>query len=69
MDIKTPTELKNTYGKENIISLVNIQQILTYADFGVQPKMIFRSEFDNKIVAYYLQEDTTEVWKMWRNNK
>lgn len=69
MDIKTPTELKNTYGKENIISLVNIQQILTYADFGVQPKMIFRSEFDNKIVAYYLQEDTVEVWKMWRNNK
>lgn len=69
MDIKTPTELKNTYGKENIISLVNIQQILTYADFGVQPKMIFRSEFDNKIIAYYLQEDTTEVWKMWRNNK
>lgn len=69
MKFKTPNEVINYYGKENIISLVNIQQILTYADWGVQPELIYRSEFDKKLVAYYIQSNTDEAWKRWRQNK
>jgi hypothetical protein len=66
---KTPNEVMEHYGRNNIISLVNLQQILTYADWGVQPIFIYRSEFDKKLVAYYIQSDTDEVWMRWRNNR
>jgi len=69
MKFKTPNEVMDYYEKQNVVSLVNLQQILTYADWGVQPVLIFRSEFDKKLVAYYFQDDTTDAWKRWRNNK
>lgn len=69
MGFKTPSEVMDCYGRNNVLSLVNLQQILTYADWGVQPVFIFRSEFDKKLVAYYVQSDTDEVWVKWRNNR
>jgi len=69
MNFKTPNDVIEYYGKSNIISLVNLRQILTYATWGVQPVFIYESEFDRKLVAYYLQSDTDEVWVRWRNTK
>lgn len=69
MKFKTPNEVIEHYGNENIISLVNLRQILTYATWGTQPIFIYESEFDKKLVCYYLQSDTDEVWKRWRNNR
>lgn len=69
MNLKTPNEVIKHYGKENIVSIVNIAQILFYADENVQPVLIYRSEFDKKLVAYYLMEDTENAWRKWRRNK
>ena len=69
MNFKTPNDVIDYYGKTNIIALINLRQILTYANWNVQPKFIYESEFDKKLVAYYLQSETTEVWKRWLSNK
>jgi len=69
MRFKTLEEAMEFYGKDNVIALLNLRQILSYAAWGVQPIFICESEFDKKLVAYYYQPDTDEAWSRWRSAK
>lgn len=59
-------EVYECYGKENILKIVNIRQILFYAKCKCQPKWIDESEYDNKLVAYYFKPETDICWKRWK---
>ncbi|WP_343209449.1 hypothetical protein [Anaerolentibacter hominis] len=60
----TLEEAEQCYGKENLVRITNIRQLLFYCSNGVQPKLIIEG-YDHKIVGVYLKPETDYVWKRW----
>ena len=59
---KSFDDVIQTYGEDNIIKIVNLKQILTYARMKCQPVWIDEG-FDGKLVAYYFIPETKTAWK------
>ena len=54
------------YGRENLIAIDNIKQILFYTRNGCQPKFVFENEVKpGKIAAWFLKNETSYVYKKW----
>lgn len=54
------------YYDNNVVSLVNLKQIGFYGLNAVQPDWVEPSPYNKKLVAYYGQERTKEVWERWK---
>lgn len=67
---KTESELYSYSASTNqeVIKIVNIPQIMFYAELGVQPDLIMPSVFNGRLVAYYLSKRTGYVWYKWRRS-
>ena len=57
------------YGRENLIAIDNIKQIIFYTRYGCQPKFVFENEIKpGKISAWFLKNETLFVYKKWMEN-
>lgn len=68
---KSFEEVEECYGKENLIPVTNLKQIIFYVtEFGLQPKWTDESK-ENKghIVCYYLKNESNIAFRKWRENK
>lgn len=60
----------NEYGKENLIPISFIKQILFYAKCGCQPVFIWEKENQKgRIICWYLKQDTIYAKKKWDETK
>ena len=58
------------YGRENLVAIDCIKQILVYTSHGCQPKFIWENETaPGKLTCWYLKSETNYVYKKWCNNK
>lgn len=65
-------EVKECYGRENIVPIDFIAQILEYARMGCQPVHTCESEKPNKkgkLVCWYLKSETQYAYKKWNENR
>ena len=66
MIFETVDEVYDYYNNE-VVKIVNIKQLLFYADICcVQPDLIKKSIYNDKIVAYYGKDRTKECWERWK---
>jgi len=65
---KTFDDVEKVYGKENLIKLCNLKQILFYSKMNVQPKWIAEG-YKGKLIGYYFKPETEMAWKYWKENK
>lgn len=58
------------YGRENLIAIDCIKQILFYTSHGCQPKFVWEKEGSpGKLTCWYLKNETSFVYKKWLANK
>lgn len=63
-------EAIDCYGRENLIAIDNIKQIIFYTHYGCQPKFVFENEVKpGKITAWFLKNETNFIYQKWLNNK
>lgn len=66
----TLEEAINCYGRENLIPIDNIKQLLFYTKSGVQPRFVWEKETEQgKVVGWFLKSETTYVYKKWLANR
>ena len=56
------------YGKENLIKICNIKQIVTYAVLKCQPVWLDEG-YDGELIAYYFKPETSMAWEYWKKTK
>lgn len=69
---ETLDDAKKCYGKENLIPIDMILQIIFYSKLGCQPVYICESELENKkgkLTCWYLKSETQYVYKKWLENR
>lgn len=64
---KTLEDVKQVYGEDNLIKIVNIKQIVAYAKMQCQPVWINEGH-NGKLVAYYVKSETDMAWNYWRTH-
>lgn len=69
IEFSSLAEAIDCYGRENLIAIDNIKQIIFYTSNGCQPVFVFENETKpGKISAWFLKAETTYVYKRWMNN-
>lgn len=62
-------EAISCYGRENLIAIDMLPQIIFYTKHGCQPKFVFENELKpGKITAWFLKDETKYVYKKWGEN-
>lgn len=57
------------YGRENLVAIDNLPQIIFYTKNGCQPRFVFENEIKpGKISAWFLKNETAYVYKKWMDN-
>lgn len=57
------------YGRENLIAIDNIKQMIFYTSHGCQPRFIYENEMKpGKITAWFLKNETNFVYQKWMHN-
>ena len=72
LKLKTTQDLFTCYGKDNLICLDLLKQIIFYTSKGVQPLFVCESEKESRkgqIVCWFLKSETQWVYQKWRENK
>ena len=65
----TLDEAIECYGRENLVAIDNLSQIIFYTKHGCQPKFVFENEVKpGKITAWFLKSETNYVYKQWMDN-
>ena len=70
IDFKTLDEVFECYGRENLIAIDCIKQIIFYTRHGCQPKFVSENELrKGRITCWFLKNETNFVYKKWIDNK
>ena len=70
IQFETHEEVFDCYGRENIVAIDNIKQIIFYTAHGCQPKFIYENEVKpGKISAWFLKNETSFVYQKWLANR
>lgn len=65
----TLDDLIKCYGRENLIAIDNIKQIIFYTKHGCQPEFVCENEIKpGKISAWFLKNETNYVYRRWMTN-
>jgi len=65
----TLEEAIDCYGRENLVAIETLSQIIFYTRHGCQPKFIFEHELKpGRITAWFLKSETNFVYKKWMEN-
>lgn len=66
IDFKTLDEVFDCYGRENLVAIDNIKQLIFYTSHGCQPKFLYENEVKpGKIAAWFLKNETNFVYRKW----
>jgi hypothetical protein len=65
---KSFEDVVSVYGEENLVKIVNLKQIVSYARMKCQPVWIDEG-YGGKLVAYFYKPESALAWKYWRDNK
>lgn len=58
------------YGRENLIPIDNLHQVIFYTSHGYQPKFVYENEVKSgRITAWYHKGETKDIYKQWMNCK
>lgn len=70
INFKSLDEVIDCYGRENLIAIDNIKQIIFYTLHGCQPRFVYENETKpGKITTWFLKSETNFVYKQWLDNK
>lgn len=72
LKLETLQDVINCYGKDNLICLDLLKQIIFYTSKGVQPVYVCESEKETRkgqLVCWFLKSETQWVYKKWIENK
>lgn len=70
LSFRTLEEAFECYGKENLVAIDCIKQIIYYTSHGCQPKYVCENENKpGKIAAWFLKSETAFVYKRWKDNR
>lgn len=70
IQFNTLDEAIECYGRENLVAIANLSQMIFYTRHGCQPKFIFENENKpGKITAWFLKSETNYVYKKWTENR
>ena len=70
INFKSLDEVIECYGRENIVAIDNLKQIILYTSHGCQPKFVFENETKpGKITCWFLKSETHFIYKKWLENK
>ena len=59
----------SVYGRESLIPIDNLKQIIFYTSHGCQPKFVFENEMKpGKITAWFLKNETSYIYSKWCEN-
>lgn len=63
-------EVIRCYGRENLVAIDNIGQIIYYTKNGCQPRFVFENEIKpGRITAWFLKSETSYVYAKWLESK
>jgi len=69
LNFETLDEAISCYGRENLIAIDCIKQIIFYTAHGCQPKFVFEHEKKpGKITAWFLKSETAYAHQKWMKN-
>lgn len=69
MDFNSLEEAFDCYGRENLIPVDCIKQIIFYTKHGCQPRFIWEKENEpGKITCWYLKSETSFVYRKWMDS-
>ena len=70
IDFKSLDEAIECYGRENLVAIDLIKQIIFYTSHGCQPRFVWENEEKpGKITAWFLKSETSYVYKKWMENR
>ncbi len=57
------------YGRENLIAIDTLPQIIFYTSKGVQPKFVSENQTkQGKISCWFLKSETSFIYKLWQDS-
>ena len=69
IDFLTLEEAIECYGRENLIPIDCIKQIIFYTQHGCQPRFIWEKENKpGQITAWFLKSETNYIYRKWMQN-
>ena len=72
LKLQTIQEVFECYGKENLVPIDLLKQIIFYTSKGVQPVFTCESEKaerKDQIVCWFLKSETQWVYQKWKENR
>lgn len=70
IDFISLDEAIECYGRENLIAIDCIKQIIFYTKHGCQPRFVWENEGKpGQITAWFLKNETNYVYKKWMDNR
>lgn len=72
LKLETLQDVFKCYGKENLICLDLLKQIIFYTSRGIQPVFVCESEKNSRkgqLVCWFLKSETKYVYQKWKENK
>lgn len=70
--IETIQDAFECYGKDNLICLDLLKQIIFYTSKGIQPVFVCESEKESRkgqLVCWFLKSETQWVYQKWKENR
>lgn len=69
ISFKSLDEVIECYGRENLIAIDTLPQIIFYTSKGVQPKYVSENQMkQGKISCWFLKSETAFVYKLWQES-
>lgn len=66
LNFTTLDEAIECYGRENLVPINNLQQIIFYTQLGCQPKFVFETEGKpGRISFWYHKGETAIAYRKW----
>ena len=69
INFNTLEEAIECYGRENLVAIDCIRQIIFYTKHGCQPKYVAESQNNSgKLTCWFLKQETKYVYSKWMQN-
>lgn len=72
LKLETIQDVFDCYGKENLICLDLLKQIIFYTSKGIQPVFVCESEKESRkgqLVCWFLKSETQWAYQKWKENR
>lgn len=70
MSFTTLEECIECYGRENLVAIDNLKQVIFFCTHGCQPKFVFENEEKaGKLTCWFLKNETKYIYQRWLKNR